>query len=59
MLSSTLHEETAREWQREADMNGATELDREYEALEIGDIKVELSCTGSVAQRKIGGRTLL
>lgn len=40
-------------------MNGATELARECEAIDTGDIKLMLSCTGSVAHRYIGGRTLL
>jgi hypothetical protein len=40
-------------------MKGATELARDCEAIETGDIKLMLSCTGSVAHLYIGGRTLL
>lgn len=40
-------------------MNGVTELARDWDAMETGDIKLVLSCTGSVAHLYIGGLTLL
>ena len=60
MVSSTLDDETAREWFREwLEMKGATELARDWDVIDTGDIKLMLSCTGSVAHLYIGGRTLL
>ena len=60
IVSSTLEDDTALECPLDGfERKGATELARDCDAIDTGDIKLVLSCTGSVAHLYIDGRTLL